>query len=93
MELGLVGLGRMGANMARRLILSGHRVVTYDLDEAAVSASADYGAEGADSLQSLVSSLAPPRAVWLMLPHGQVTEDTIATVAPLLSRRRNPRRR
>ena len=85
MELGLVGLGRMGANMARRLILSGHRVVTYDLDEAAVSASADYGAEGADSLQSLVLSLAPPRAVWLMLPHGQVTEDTIATVAPLLS--------
>ena len=85
MELGLVGLGRMGANMARRLILGGHRVVTYDLDEAAVSASADYGAEGADSLQSLVLSLAPPRAVWLMLPHGQVTEDTIATVAPLLS--------
>ena len=85
MELGLVGLGRMGANMARRLILGGHRVVTYDLDEAAVSASADYGADGADSLQSLVLSLAPPRAVWLMLPHGQVTEDTIATVAPLLS--------
>ena len=85
MELGLVGLGRMGANMARRLILGGHRIVAYDLSAEAVAASGGYGAEGADSLSSLVSMLAPPRAVWLMLPHGQVTEDTIATVSPLLS--------
>ena len=85
MEIGLVGLGRMGANMARRLILGGHRVVTYDLDAQAVSASGQFGAEGADSLPSLVSMLAPPRAVWLMLPHGKPTEDTIASVAPLLS--------
>ena len=85
MEIGLVGLGRMGANMARRLIIGGHRVVSYDLNAEAVSASADYGAEGAASLPTLVSSLTPPRAVWLMLPHGQVTEDTIDAVVPLLS--------
>ena len=85
MEIGLVGLGRMGANMARRLILGGHRVVAYDLNAEAVSASADYGAEGADSLPALVSMLTPPRAVWLMLPHGPVTEDAIGVVASLLS--------
>ena len=85
MDIGLVGLGRMGANMAHRLIIGGHRVVAYDLDAKAVSASAEYGAEGAASLSVLVSMLTPPRAVWLMLPHGQPTEDTIAQVAPLLS--------
>ena len=85
MELGLIGLGRMGANMARRLILGGHRVVAFDLDAHAVATSAEYGAEGAGSLGELVSLLAPPRAVWLMLPHGPVTEDTISTVSPLLS--------
>ena len=85
MELGLIGLGRMGANMARRLILGGHRVVAFDLDAQAVAASAEYGAEGAGSLAELASLLAPPRAVWLMLPHGSVTEDTISTVSPLLS--------
>ncbi len=85
MQLGLVGLGRMGANMARRLILGGHSVVSYDLDAEAVSASGQFGAEGAGSLADLVSHLSQPRAVWLMLPHGQVTEDTIAQVAPLLS--------
>ena len=85
MEIGLVGLGRMGANMARRLILGGHRVVAFDLDAQDVAASEEYGAEGAGSLAELVSLLAPPRAVWLMLPHGPVTEDTISTVSPLLS--------
>ena len=85
MELGLIGLGRMGANMARRLILGGHRVVAFDLDAQAVAASEEYGAKGAGSLAELVSLLAPPRAVWLMLPHGPVTEDTISTVSPLLS--------
>ena len=85
MEIGLIGLGRMGANMARRLILGGHRVVTYDLDDRAVSGSAEYGAEGAGSLAELVSMLAPPRAVWLMLPHGQPTQDTMDSLFPLLS--------
>ena len=85
MELGLVGLGRMGANMARRLTLGGHRVVTHDLDAEAVAVSAGYGAEGAASLAELVSLLSPPRAVWLMLPFGQPTEDTIAALVPELS--------
>ena len=85
MEVGLIGLGRMGANMARRLILGGHRVVAFDLDSQAVAASAEDGAEGAGSLGELVSLLTPPRAVWLMLPHGPVTEDTISTVSPMLS--------
>lgn len=85
MEIGLVGLGRMGANMARRLILGGHRVVSYDLNAVAVADSAQFGAEGAGSLPALVSMLAPPRAVWLMLPHGQPTQDTIDCLSPLLS--------
>ena len=85
MELGLVGLGRMGANMARRLVLGGHRVVAHDVDAGAVAASAGYGAEGAVSLDELVSLLETPRAVWLMLPFGQPTQDTINSLAPMLS--------
>ncbi len=85
MELGLIGLGRMGANMAQRLALGGHRVVTYDLDSGAVAASAGFGAEGASSLEELVERLQPPRAAWVMVPAGQATEDTIASLSPLLS--------
>ena len=85
MEIGLVGLGRMGANMARRLILGGHRVVSYDLNAEAVADSAHFGAEGAGSLPAMVSMLTPPRAVWLMLPHGQPTQDTMNSLSPLLS--------
>ena len=85
MELGLVGLGRMGANMARRLILGGHRVVTHDLDANAVAVSAQHGAEGAASLDDLISLLSPPRAVWLMLPFGQPTEDAIAALGSMLT--------
>ncbi len=81
MELGLIGLGRMGANMARRLILGGHRVVAHDLDAGAVAVAAQYGAIGAETLDELVSRLSPPRAVWLMLPDGQPTEETIAELA------------
>ena len=85
MELGLVGLGRMGANMARRLVQGGHRVVTHDLDADAVAASTRNGAEGVASLSEMVGLLTPPRAVWLMLPIGQPTQDTIDAVVPLLS--------
>ena len=85
MEVGLVGLGRMGANMARRLAEGGHRVVTYDVSPEAVAATVQNGAEGAASLEELVALLPAPRAVWLMLPIGQPTEDTIAAAAPLLS--------
>ena len=85
MELGMIGLGRMGGNMAQRLVISGHRVVTYDRDTDAVTASADFGGEGAGSLEDVVSRLAAPRAVWVMVPAGQPTEDIIDAVAQLLS--------
>jgi 6-phosphogluconate dehydrogenase len=84
MELGMVGLGRMGANMARRLMRDGHRCVVYDVNPDAVSALASEGAEGAASLQELASKLSAPRSVWVMVPAGEVTEKTIADVGDAL---------
>ena len=84
MELGMIGLGRMGGNMAQRLVSGGHRVVTYDCDSEAVTASAGFGGEGASSLEEVVSRLSAPRALWIMVPAGQPTEDTIDALAPLL---------
>jgi 6-phosphogluconate dehydrogenase len=72
MELGLLGLGRMGANMAERLARSGHRVVGYDRDREARRALAARGAEPADSMETLVAALRRPRAIWLMVPAGAV---------------------
>ena len=71
MELGMVGLGRMGANMARRLMRDGHRIVAYDVNPDAVSELAGEGAEGASSLEELASKLSAPRAVWVMVPLGR----------------------
>ncbi|MCH2327627.1 MAG: NAD(P)-binding domain-containing protein, partial [Rhodospirillales bacterium] len=71
--------------MAQRLISGGHRVVTYDRDPQAVTASHGFGGEGASSLEDVVARLAPPRALWIMGPAGQPTEDTIDALAPLLS--------
>ncbi|MDP3061919.1 MAG: decarboxylating 6-phosphogluconate dehydrogenase, partial [Chloroflexota bacterium] len=85
MELGMVGLGRMGGNMAERLVKGGHRVVAYDQSRQAVEATAARGAVPAHSLQELVSKLAPPRAVWVMVPAGPPTEATIQELASLLS--------
>ena len=85
MELGMIGLGRMGGNMAQRLVAGGHRVVTFDRDPDAVTASHGFGGEGASSLEDVVSRLAAPRALWIMVPAGQPTEDTIDTMAQLLS--------
>ena len=85
MELGMIGLGRMGGNMVQRLLESGHRVVAYDTSEDAVAASGALGAQGASSLQDLVDQLSPPRPIWLMLPQGQPTEDTMLSLAPLLN--------
>jgi 6-phosphogluconate dehydrogenase len=82
----MIGLGRMGGNMAQRLLLGGHRVVTYDRNKEAVAASKSKGAAGASSLEDLVERLAQPRAVWVMVPAGQPTEDTIDSLIPLLSR-------
>ncbi|HEY7457106.1 MAG TPA: decarboxylating 6-phosphogluconate dehydrogenase [Solirubrobacterales bacterium] len=84
MELGIVGLGRMGANMARRLMRDGHRVVAYDVDAAAVGELAGEGADGAASLAELASKLSAPRAVWVMVPSGEITEQTVDDVAAVL---------
>jgi 6-phosphogluconate dehydrogenase len=81
MELGIVGLGRMGANMARRLMRDGHRIVAYDVNADAVSALAGEGADGASSLQELAAKLSAPRAVWVMVPSGEITESTVEAVA------------
>lgn len=85
MELGMVGLGRMGANMAERLVRGGHRVVGYDRDAAAVARVASAGAEGADSLASLAGKLARPRAIWMMVPAGAPVDETIASLLPQLA--------
>jgi len=84
MELGMVGLGRMGANMARRLMRDGHRCVVYDVNANAVSALAAEGAEGASSLEGLASKLSAPRSVWVMVPAGEITEKTVEDVAAVL---------
>ncbi len=85
MEIGMIGLGRMGGNMVQRLLIGGHRVVTYDRSAEAVAASQAQGAAGASSLEDLAACLAPPRAVWVMVPAGQPTEDTIDSLTPLLT--------
>ena len=86
MELGMVGLGRMGSNMVQRLISRGsHRVVVYDRSADAIRASESNGAVGAASLDALVRELDPPRAVWLMVPAGDATEATMESLVPLLS--------
>jgi 6-phosphogluconate dehydrogenase len=80
----MIGLGRMGGNMAQRLVSGGHRVVTYDRDTEAVTTSQGFGGEGASSLEDVISKLAAPRAIWIMVPAGQPTEDTIDDLAKLL---------
>ncbi len=80
MKIGMVGLGKMGANMSRRLMKKGHEVVVYDLDGDAVKAVVADGATGADDLSDLIGRLDPPRVVWVMVPAGEATEKTIAAV-------------
>src|SRR3954466_1470666 len=84
MKLGMVGLGRMGANMAARLLDAGHQVVAFDRHAEKVQALAEAGAIGASSLEQLVKELEPPRALWLMVPAAGV-DATIAALAPLLA--------
>ncbi len=81
MQLGMVGLGRMGANIVRRLMRDGHSCVGYDVSPDAVRALAADGADGAASLEDFVSQLRPPRAVWVMVPAGEITDRTIAELA------------
>jgi len=82
MQIGIVGLGRMGANIGRRLIGKGHKVVAFDRNPKAVAALV--GASGAASLEEMVEKLDAPRAVWVMLPAGKITDDTVFALADLL---------
>lgn len=84
MQLGIVGLGRMGGNIARRLMRNGHQVVVSDRNQAAIDTLVNEGAKGASDLAALVGQLGKPRAVWVMLPAGEATEQTIAQLADLL---------
>ena len=85
MQIAMIGLGRMGANMAQRLLRGGHEVVGYDPAEAARALLEAKGAKSAASLDALVAKLKPPRAVWLMVPAGAITDDTITALTPLLA--------
>jgi 6-phosphogluconate dehydrogenase len=86
MELGMIGLGRMGANMTERLVLGGHRVITYDRSAEAVQRVVHKGALGAHSLADFVKQLIPPRAIWLMVPSGDPVDQTIELLLPQLSK-------
>ena len=85
MELGMIGLGRMGGNMVRRLLGGDHQLVVYDPANEAVQAVAEQGATGATSIADLASKLTRPRAVWLMVPAGEPTETAINSLAMELS--------
>jgi len=86
MQLGIIGLGRMGGNIARRLMQDGHRCVVYDRDPSAVSEMVEEGSAGATDLADLVRQLQAPRAVWIMLPAGAPTEGTVTALSELLDR-------
>jgi len=87
MELAMIGLGRMGANMAQRLLRGGHRVIGFDPAEAARRLIEEKGAQSAASLEELVAKLHAPRVLWLMVPAGAITDSTITALTPLLSPR------
>jgi 6-phosphogluconate dehydrogenase len=84
MQIAMIGLGRMGANMAQRLMRGGHQVVGFDPAEAARKVIEDKGGQSAASLAALVGKLQKPRVIWLMVPAGAVTDDTITSLTPLL---------
>ncbi|MCH8129554.1 MAG: decarboxylating 6-phosphogluconate dehydrogenase [Acidobacteria bacterium] len=84
MELGMVGLGKMGAFMTERLVEAGHRLVGFDLDPAAVERVVAVGATGAESIEDLVGQLDSPRAVWIMVPAGDAVDKTLEMLLPVL---------
>jgi 6-phosphogluconate dehydrogenase len=85
MQIGIIGLGRMGANISRRLMKGGHSPVVYDIDAAARAELGSEGASAVDSLEAMVGTLSAPRTVWVMLPSGKITEGTVAHLASILS--------
>ena len=84
MKLGMVGLGKMGANMTARLLAAGHHLVVFDRNPDAVRMSVEKGALASGSLSDLVSKLETPRVVWVMVPAGEVTESVIEELSPFL---------
>ena len=85
MQIAIIGLGKMGGNMVKRLLKGGHEVVAYDRDAAAVERLAKEGAKGATSLADIISKMTGPRAVWVMVPSGAPTESTITELSNLMS--------
>jgi 6-phosphogluconate dehydrogenase len=85
MQIGMIGLGRMGANMVRRLLKAGHECVAYDRSAEAVKSVAEQGAKGVGSLRELVATLKAPRAVWIMVPAG-IVDSVLADLRPLLQK-------
>ncbi len=85
MELGMIGLGRMGGNMAERLRLGGHKVVGFDYSAEAVKRLTESGSTGVSTLEDLVKNLSAPRAIWVMVPQGKPVDETIAKLKPLLA--------
>src|SRR6185437_3070964 len=86
MQLGMIGLGRMGGNIVRRLMKHGHTTVVYDKDSKAVEGLAADGATGAKTLEDFVAKLTKPRTAWVMLPAGKITETAIETLAKLMEK-------
>ena len=86
MELGIIGLGKMGFNMAERLRLAGHKVVGFDFNKEATTKLTATGSIGVETLEDLVKHLAAPRAVWLMVPAGDPVDQTIAKLEPLMEK-------
>ncbi len=84
MQLGMIGLGRMGANMVRRLMRGGHECVVFDLTADNVKKLAGEGASGAESLDDFIAKLTKPRVVWIMVPAGVATEKTVTDLAARL---------
>jgi 6-phosphogluconate dehydrogenase len=84
MDIGMVGLGKMGANMAERLVKGGHHVVGFDLDPESVQAVVDRGADGAGSLEEMMEKLPSPRVLWIMVPAGRPVDATLEALLPLL---------
>lgn len=84
MQLGLIGLGKMGANMTERLLLDKHEVVVFDIDPKAVKEVQQFGAVPSSSIPEMVKKLSQPRVIWMMVPSGKITQDTIDKIAPNL---------
>jgi len=86
MQLGMIGLGKMGANMVKRLMAGGHQCVGFDVNEVNVENLKKEGAKGATSLEDFIAMLEPPRVVWCMVPAGEITEKTVTSVSELLEK-------